>query len=112
MPDRIEVQFTGGAHCCYTLAMVDGRSGARSALPFELDGGYPSGLDLSQPERFAIDVSSAKAARLILEIATYNGEPEALPEDGYGLGVTSHRVAVSFVGGIVVENLGWSGGSR
>lgn len=120
--DRIEVSYSGGAHCCYTLAMVDGRSGAREALPFELDGGYPRGLDLSQPERFAVvaaaeSAESAEAAaasasakappRLELEIATYNGEPEALPADGFGLGVKSHRIAVSFVRGIEIENLGW-----
>lgn len=107
--DRIEVSYSGGGHCCYTVAMVDGKSGGRVELPFELDGGYPSGMDLSQPERFAIEEArEGRPARLVLEVATYNGEPERLPADGFGLGVTSHRVAVTFAEGKPrVENLGW-----
>lgn len=109
--DRLEVTFTGGAHCCYTLALVDGGSGVRTTLPFELDGGYPHGLDLSQPERFAITEAPGRPPRLELEIETYDGVPGPLPADGFGLGVTSHRVAVSFAPGArapQIENLGWS----
>lgn len=87
--------------------MVDGQSGSRVALPFELDGGYVAGLDLSQRDRFDIEESQAKRPRLILEIATYNGVPDVLPADGFGLGVKSHRIAVSFDEGVKVENLGW-----
>jgi hypothetical protein len=107
VPDRIEVTFTGGGHCCYRLALIDGKAGARTELPFELDGGFVSELDLSQPERFAIEVDPSGVARMVLEIATYNGEPDALPRDGFKLGVTSHRIAVRFRGGMTVENLGW-----
>jgi hypothetical protein len=105
VPDRIEDTFSGGAHCCYKLSMVDGKSGVRVELPFELDGGYPRGLDLSQPERFSIETSARRPARLLLQIETYNGKPYELPADGFGLGVTSHRIAVSFVEGVAIENL-------
>lgn len=107
--DRIEISYSGGGHCCYTVAIVDGKSGGRIELPFELDGGYPSGMDLSQPERFAIEEGrEGRPARLVLEVATYNGEPEQLPDDGFGLGVTSHRIAVTLAEGKPrVENLGW-----
>jgi hypothetical protein len=90
--DRIEVGSTGGAHCCYTLAIVSGRTGVRTALTFELDGGYPGGLDLSQPERFAVTTAPLGAARLVIEVATYGGEPQpplvgsrVLPSGGIGV---------------------------
>jgi hypothetical protein len=105
--DRIEVGFTGGAHCCYTLAIVSGRTGVRTELPFELDGGYVGGLDLSQPERFAVAVAPSGVAHLVIEVATYGGEPQPLPAEWAALGVTSHRIAVSLTGGLTIENLGW-----
>jgi hypothetical protein len=64
----------------------------RTALPFELDGGYPGGLDLSQPERFAVTTAPLGAARLVIEVATYGGEPQpplvgsrVLPSGGIGV---------------------------
>jgi hypothetical protein len=105
--DRIEIGATGGAHCCYTLAIISGKTGARTELPFELDGGYIGGLDLSQPERFTVAVAASGTARLILEVATYGGEPQPLPAAWRALGVISHRIAVSFAGGLAIENLGW-----
>ena len=52
--DTIEVMFTGGAHCCYSLVMRLSATGTTHRLPFELDGGYVAGLDLSQPQRFTV----------------------------------------------------------
>lgn len=90
-PDRVEISFTGGGSCCYLLALRDGATGRRTALPFELDGGYVGGLDLSRPEQLAVGTEPSGRAYLVLRVATYGGEPEALPSDGWGLGVTSPR---------------------
>jgi hypothetical protein len=109
--DTTEVTFTGGAHCCYRLAVRLSASGTTQRLPFELDGGYVGGLDLSQPHRFSIRTSPSGAPELILQIATYNGVPQALPPDWTKrYGIRSHRIGVSFVHGqmrvrdIVPEN--------
>lgn len=107
-PDRVEVDFSGGAHCCYRIAVTLG-DGKRIELPFELDGGYVGGLDLSQPDRFDVLVGADGRAALRVEIATYDGEPRPIPPAWTKeLGVRSHRIAVRFDGSRPhVANLGW-----
>jgi len=107
-PDRIDVDFTGGAHCCYRISVTRG-AGVRTELPFDLDGGYIDGLDLSKPDRFDVVVGSDRRAALRMEIATYNGEPQPIPPAlTKELGVRSHRVSVSFdASGPRIANVGW-----
>lgn len=96
--DSIEVTFTGGAHCCYRLAVRLSATGTTHRLPFELDGGYVGGLDLSQPQRFSIRTSPNGAPELNMQIATYNGVSQPLPpgwKQRYG--IRSHRIGISFV---------------
>ncbi len=64
--DPIEVDFSGGAHCCYTLAVELSASGRRVTIPFQLDGGYVGGLDLGDPDNFAIEVDASGVAALRL----------------------------------------------
>lgn len=109
IPDRIDVKFSGGAHCCYVLAVATSASRAVTQIPFELDGGYPNGLDLSRPAQFDIQVDGQGVARLVMEIATYGGEPQPLPPSwNRQWGVRSHHIAVSLVQGLHAINLGWS----
>lgn len=94
-PDRVEVDFTGGGHCCYHVAVALSR-GPRVALPFEIDGGYVGGLDLSRPDHFNVVTRPDGRAELRMEIATYNGKPEPIPAEwGQRYGVRSHRIAVT-----------------
>lgn len=71
--DRIEVEFSGGAHCCYSL-MLALASGSRLVVPYELEGGYVGGIDLSLPEQFTIGDHDGDG-RPELRIAPVTGEP-------------------------------------
>ena len=94
--DHIEVQHTGGAHCCYKLSVQLTR-GQRYELPFQLDGGYVGGLDLSRPQQFAINSAPGEVPELLMQIETYNGKPQPLPPKwARQFGVRSHHIGVSF----------------
>jgi hypothetical protein len=98
--DTIEVMFTGGAHCCYGLTVRLSATGTIYRVPFELDGGYVGGLDLSQPHRFTICTSPNGVPEFIMQIATYNGVEQPLPSVWTQLyGIRSHYIGVSFVHG-------------
>lgn len=85
--DRISDTFSGGAHCCYTLAITLSSNGKTIALPFELDGGYQRGLDLSLPDQLTIDAATHE---LIVR-------PLALPRAWRRRWhLRSHRIAIGF----------------
>ena len=78
--DPIDVHFSRGAHCCYTLGVKLSRSGRLVELPFWMDGGYVFGFDLSRPEHFDVRRPDGESgAALFMEISTYAGRPEPLP---------------------------------
>lgn len=107
-PDRIGVTFTGGAHCCYRLDLRSSRAGRAYSLPFELDGGYPRGFDLGQPEQFHVaDNNGDGLPDLYLQIATYNGKPGPIPLAWRTRwGIRTNQVVVSLKGGrLVVRDL-------
>lgn len=98
LADRIEVEFTGGAHCCYRLSIALSGTGAVVPIPFELDGGYVGGLTLARPENFTIEDRDGGAS-LVMTIATYGGRNLPIPgEWKSAYGVTSHRVRVTLRG--------------
>jgi hypothetical protein len=98
--DRIISEFTGGAHCCYRVGAALSSTGISTVFPFEMDGGYPGGLDLSQPARFMVRTRNGALPEIVYEVATYNGEPQPLdPEITARWGIRSHRVALCFAGG-------------
>jgi hypothetical protein len=98
--DIVQVDFSGGAHCCYRFEVHLTSTGEIHRLPFQLDGGYVGGLDLSQPERFDIRRTDDTLPKLVMEIETYNGESVPLPEEWQQLyGITTHYIAVGFVNG-------------
>ncbi|MEM7675698.1 MAG: hypothetical protein AAF449_06805 [Myxococcota bacterium] len=95
--DYVDVAYTGGAHCCYRLSVRLSTTGVREDLPFELDGGYWGGLDLSRPKRFDVRKTDGVLPELIMTIEVYNGRPSPLPNrltEKYG--IRTHRVAVGF----------------
>jgi hypothetical protein len=98
--DRILVEFSGGAHCCYRIGVSLSSNAKTVMLPFQLDGGYVGGLDLSQPDHFTIRTSDGGLPELIMEIETYNGKPMAFdPTWRRRYGIRTHRIAVCFAGG-------------
>jgi hypothetical protein len=110
--DRIEVSFSGGAHCCYTIAVWLSSTGKRLAIPFEIDGGYVGGLDLSRKEHFDVFVQHGGGEPdepvLKMEILTYGSSKlEPIPRSWRRRwGVDSHYIAVHLRGGRMrVENL-------
>jgi hypothetical protein len=109
-PDAVAVGYTGGAHCCYRLAVTLSTTGKIVPIPFELDGGYPDGLTVDRPESFALEVAPTGTTVLVMRVATYSGRPERIPLDWVRtFGARSHRIAVSLRGGVLrVENRGWS----
>lgn len=106
-PDRVEMAFSGGAHCCYSATVHLTGSRRPVPLPFWFDGGS---FPLANP-RFKIFTQRGGGEPpetvLNLEIATYNGVPQPIPRawrERYG--VRSHHIAVHLRGGrLRVENL-------
>ncbi len=107
--DLVDVAYSGGAHCCYKLAVTLSTTQHTIAIPFELDGGYVGGLTLERPENFTIEIREG-VAMLVMAIAGYNGRPQPIPlEWTKAYGVRSHRIRVDVrTGQLHVENLGWS----
>lgn len=95
--DRIEVLFTGGGHCCYRITVHLSSNGAVYRLPFQLDGGYVGGLDLSRPHHFDIRKTDGPLPELVMEIETYNGKPLPLPKEWEKkFRIKTHYIAVGF----------------
>ncbi len=91
------VSFSGGAHCCYRLAVKLTSTGVTYRLPFNIDGGYRGGLDLRYRDRFDVRRTDGELPELVMEIETYNGEPMLLPLswiEQYGF--HTHYIAVGF----------------
>ena len=109
LPDTITVGFSGGAHCCYTFSLDLSRDHKHVALPFQLDGGYVGGFDLSRPESFAIEVAPDGVAMLRMRIASYAGRLEAIPAAWVRTyGIHSHVIRASVRDGkLAIENLPW-----
>lgn len=99
--DVIVIDFSGGAHCCYTVGVYLSSRGQTLRLPFQLDGGLSPGQDLiDRPERFSLREEPDDLPEIVMEIETYNGEPSTLhPAWRRRWGVRSHRVAACFAGG-------------
>ena len=99
--DHVDVEYTGGGHCCYRFSVRLTASGVIS-LPFFMDGGYVGGDLLSNPRRFAIRVDDRGVAEMWMEIQTYNGEPQPLdPKWTRRWRFSSHRVVIGLRDGRV-----------
>lgn len=51
--DSIYYQYSGGAHCCYSLSVYLSSKKTKFDIPFEMEGGYLF-FDLSRPDNFSI----------------------------------------------------------
>jgi hypothetical protein len=98
--DRIVSEFTGGGHCCYRIGATLSSTGKTTIFPFEMDGGYPLGLDLSRADQLTVRTRAGSLPEIVYQIATYNGEPEPLdPAWTRRWQIRTHRVALCFAGG-------------
>jgi hypothetical protein len=102
--DDVDASFSGGAHCCYSLAITPSRTRTRIALPFELDGGYLGGLSLAQPRVFNIaDYDHDGIVEICAQIQTYNGEENPLPRAWTKrYGIRTHWIEIRFATGALV----------
>jgi hypothetical protein len=87
--DKVIYKFTGGAHCCYLVSVLLSSDRMLYEFPFEMDGGYEGGLDLSKPEHFNIrDYDDDGLPEIFMEINTYNSERYEIPlewREEYGI---------------------------
>lgn len=107
--DPVAVAYSGGAHCCYTLSVSLSKYHRVVTLPFELDGGYTTGLDQSQPGSFSIQTDKAGVSNFWMRIASYSGRSEEIPLSWVRTyGIHSHWIRVDLrTGAIRVENMMW-----
>ena len=92
-PDRIDLAFSGGAHCCYRVSVHLTATGADVSLPFELDGGGPGPTDTLEIG----DLDGDGLADLRMTIETYNGERLRIPRRWKRrYGIRTHTILVSF----------------
>lgn len=75
--DFISFDYSGGAHCCYTLSLKLSSMKDTIHYPFEMDGGYGFGIvDGSNHDQFNIaDYDNDGLPEIFLGHSTYNGEP-------------------------------------
>ncbi len=78
--DTVDVKFSGGGHCCYTIAVTLTSTQQKILMPFELDGGYVNSFDLSNPTNFFIkDYNNDGLPDMYLHIYAYNDEDFEIP---------------------------------
>jgi len=96
--DTIKYFYSGGAHCCYTIAVELTGNNRVYNYPFEMDGGYMYGLDLSQTDHFNIkDYDKDGLPEIFMEINTYNGEKFPLPlEWTQEYGIKSNYIIIEY----------------
>ena len=102
IPDPISVAYSGGGHCCYTVSVALSRTHRDLDIPFQLDGGYVGGFDLSQPWNFDVKVGADGVAKLWMRIASYAGRPDPIPLEWVSrYGIHSHAIWVTLRDGTV-----------
>lgn len=80
--DRINFDFSGGAHCCYKISIILSSDRTERTYPFQMDGGYvgTAGIDNSKPYQFDIrDADGDGLPEILMQIQTYNGIAQKIP---------------------------------
>ena len=97
--DHISFRYTGGAHCCYKMAIKLASLRDTLKFPFEMDGGFTYGIvDGSQPDRFEIDdYDQDGLPEIFMEISTYNGQTYPIEKKwNHRYGITSHHLIFAY----------------
>jgi hypothetical protein len=104
--DRVMYEFTGGAHCCYLVSVFLSSDAVLHEFPFEMDGGYEGGLDLSKPGHFSIkDYDEDGLPEIFMEINTYNDEIFEIPSEWTeAYGITSNYILIDYKNEKLVVN--------
>jgi hypothetical protein len=96
--DQIYFDFSGGAHCCYTINITLSSDKKEVKFPFEMDGGYIGSIDNSIPEQFDIrDIDADGLPEILMQIETYNGSHNPLPvtwQTEYG--IKSNNIVIEY----------------
>mgnify|MGYP001194571592 FL=1 len=102
--DSIEVSFSGGAHCCYTITVLLTTTHQKYVIPFELDGGYIYSFDLSNPTNFFIkDYNNDSLPDMYVHIYAYNDEDFEIPAKiKLKYKIKTNRIFISFKNGEMV----------
>jgi hypothetical protein len=99
----LDFNYSNGAHCCYTLNFILSHDRKAYHFPFEMDGGYLTGVDSTQPWQFAVrDIDADGLPEIMMQIATYNAAPYPLPlawRKKYG--IHSHTIIIEYEAGKV-----------
>ncbi len=106
--DEIYFDYSGGAHCCYTITIIMSTDSIERSYPFEMDGGYETGQpDGSQPQSFNIkDYDKDGMDEVFMEIQTYNGYLNPIPKEWEKeYGVTSNYIIFDFDGSLNIISL-------
>jgi serine protease inhibitor len=77
--DKIDYDYTGGENCCYQVSVTLTSTEKTLQLPFEVEGGYPTGLNLSNPRRFNIIKGKGHPPRIYMEIMTKGNKVLQVP---------------------------------
>ena len=76
LSDFLYFDYSGGAHCCYTMSLKLSTLEDTLHYPFEMDGGYGFGIvDGSQYDQFHVeDYDNDGLPEIFMMISSYNGE--------------------------------------
>jgi len=100
-PDSILFDYSGGAHCCYSISIGLSSEDSVITYPFEMDGGYIMGVDGSTPDQFAIeDFDGDGLVEIFMEISTYNGQHDPIDSTfTKKYGITSNHILFDYQNG-------------
>jgi GH25 family lysozyme M1 (1,4-beta-N-acetylmuramidase) len=97
--DKISFDYSGGAHCCYKIHITLSSDQKEYSYPFEMDGGYPMGVDDSQQDQFHISNDGA-LPMIRMKIQSYNGELSAIPRKWQKeYGIRTNYIAIQYENG-------------
>jgi hypothetical protein len=99
--DTINFDYnTGGAHCCYKIAIKLSSQKTTNHFPFEMDGGYVLGVDNSKPEQFNIgDIDKDGLPEITMLIQTYNDKTLLIAKEWRKkYGIKTNRIIIEFNG--------------
>jgi hypothetical protein len=98
LSDPVSFDYTEGVHCCYRIHITLSSDNIERNFPFELDGGYLAGVDITQPERFDIrDIDNDGLPEIFMKIQTYNGMLYPIPKKWKRLyGIKTNNIIIEY----------------
>ncbi|MFL5763993.1 MAG: glycoside hydrolase family 25 protein [Bacteroidia bacterium] len=96
--DQVSLDYSGGAHCCYKIHITLSSDKKEYTFPFEMDGGYPMGVDDSQQDQFHIsNLDADPLPEIFMKIQSYNGELSPIPKKWQKeYGIKTNRIIIDY----------------